>query len=111
MSERWIGGSRGVSARDARGVLLTLLLAPSFCIAESTLGSTSASSHLSFRVVIPPVFRVLQITPVKEGYQYRVWTNVPSILLNGIEYRFSRVGETLLTIPAPPPGVFIVHGL
>jgi hypothetical protein len=92
-------------------MLLMLLLAPSFCIAESTLGSTSASSHLSFRVVIPPVFRVLQVTPVKEGYQYRVWTNVPSVLLNGIEYRFTRVGETQLTIPAPPTDVFVVHGL
>ncbi|MDM0076225.1 hypothetical protein QTH90_17590 [Variovorax sp. J2P1-59] len=92
-------------------MLLALLLAPALCAAESTVGSNSASAHLSFRVVIPPVFRVLQVTPIKEGYQYRVWTNVPSILLNGIEYRFNRVGETLLTIPAPPAGVFIIHGL
>ncbi|MDM0000102.1 hypothetical protein QTI24_15900 [Variovorax sp. J22P240] len=92
-------------------MLLMLLLVPSLCAAESTLGSTSASSHLSFRVVIPPVFRVLQVTPMKESYHYRVWTNMPSILLNGVEYRFKRVGENHLTIPAPPAGVFVVHGL
>ena len=88
-----------------------LLLAPLLCAGESKLGSTSATAHLSFRVVIPPVFRVLQVTPVKDGYEYRVWTNTPSILLNGREYRFTRVGETTLTVPAAPAGVFIVHGL
>lgn len=90
---------------------LVLLLAPLLCAGESKLGSTSATAHLSFTVVIPPVFRVLQVTPVKEGYEYRVWTNTRSILLNGREYRFQNIGETTLTLPASAQGVFIVHGL
>jgi hypothetical protein len=114
MSGKEIGANRRVGGRGARGILLAVMLAPMACVAETGAaapGASSASAHLSFRIVVPPVFRVLQITPVKEGFQYRVWTNMPSILLNGIEYRFNRVGETLLTIPAPPEGVFIVHGL
>jgi hypothetical protein len=114
MSGKEIGANRGVGGRAARGILLAVMLVPLACAAESTVaapGASSASAHLSFRIVVPPVFRVLQITPVKEGLQYRVWTNMSSILLNGIEYRFNRVGESTLTIPAPPDGVFIVHGL
>ncbi|SEA71522.1 hypothetical protein [Variovorax sp. YR216] len=114
MSGKEIGANCRVGRREARGILLALMLAPLSCAAETAIaapGANSASAHLSFRIVIPPVFRVLQITPVKEGYQYLVWTNMPSILLNGIEYRFNRVGETTLTIPAPPAGIFIVHGL
>jgi hypothetical protein len=92
-------------------MLLAAMLTLMLCAAESSLGSQSVTSHLSFRVVIPPVFRILQVTPIKDGYEYRVWTNRPSILLNGREYRFSSVGETTLTIPVSAPGVFVVHGL
>jgi hypothetical protein len=92
-------------------MLLAAMLAPVLCAAESGLGSQSATSHLSFRVVIPPVFRILQVTQIKDGYEYRVWTNKPSILLNGREFRFSSVGETTLVVPAATAGVFVVHGL
>lgn len=112
MRGKEIGANRRVGRREARGI--AVMLAPMACAAETTIAApraNSASAHLSFRIVIPPVFRVLQITPVKEGYQYRVWANMPSILLNGIEYRFKRVGETTITISAPPTGVFILHGL
>ena len=32
-------------------------------------------------------------------------------MLNGHEYRFHRVGETTLTVPAAPQGLLLVHGL
>jgi hypothetical protein len=111
MSGSWNGASRCVDGRGIRAMALLLLLVPLFCAAESKLGSTSVSSHLSFKVVIPPVFRVLQVTPVVDGYEYRVWTNKPSIVLNGHEYRFTRAGENTLMVPATSAGVFVVHGL
>jgi hypothetical protein len=94
-----------------KSALSALLLLPLACTAETTLGVNSATGRLNFTVVIPPVFRVLQVTPVTGGYEYRVWTNRPSVMLNGREYRFNRVGETTLKIPAPPQALFLVHGL
>lgn len=93
------------------GSALCLLLAPLCCAGETVEGPGRTSARLRFTVVIPPVFRVLQVTPTLEGYEYRVWTNTRSILLNGREYRFSRVGETTLTLPLSAQGIFIVHGL
>ncbi|MGJ7507589.1 hypothetical protein ACSFBL_09085 [Variovorax sp. GT1P44] len=91
-----------------------MMTATQTCAAESTqaaAGSNSTSSRLQFNIAIPPVFRVLQVTPIKEGYQYRVWTNVSSIRLNGIEYRFDRLGENTLIILALPGELMVVHGL
>jgi hypothetical protein len=50
------------------------------------------------------VFRVLQVTPVKGGGEYRIWSNTKSIIMEGREYRFSQVGQTTLTVPASPNG-------
>jgi hypothetical protein len=100
--------STGVCMKSA---LSALLLLPLACTAETTLGVDSATGSLNFRVIIPPVFRVLQVTPVTGGYEYRVWTNKPSVMLNGREYRINRVGETTLKIPAPPQDLMLVHGL
>lgn len=111
MSGNWIDLRGGVDGRSIRGVALAALLAPALCAAESTLGTNSATAHLSFKVVIPPVFRVLQVTPVANGYQYRVWTNTRSVMFNGREYRFNSVGESTLTVPASRDGIYIVHGL
>ncbi|MDH6590519.1 hypothetical protein M2165_000408 [Variovorax sp. TBS-050B] len=80
-------------------------------LAESTIGATRASSQLSIRVVVPPVLQVLQITPVKDGYEYRIWTNTKSASINGREYRFDRVGEHTLQVPGAAQGVVLVHGL
>ena len=49
-------------------------------------------------LVVPPVFNVLEVTPVKDGYEYRVWTNTKSVVIRGREYRFSKVGETTLKV-------------
>jgi hypothetical protein len=112
MSESWSRESRSAKRIEYRGALLcALLLAPILCGAESTQGGQSASARLAFTVVIPPVFRVLEVKPVAGGLGYRIWTNVASVRIDGHEYRFGRVGEFTLTLPAAPAGRYIVHGL
>lgn len=80
------------------------------CAAESVAGSSRATAHISFNVHVPPVFKVLQATPVAGGYEYRVWANMKSIAINGKEYRFTRVGETTLFVSSSKD-TFVVHGL
>ncbi|MGJ7555419.1 hypothetical protein ACSFBI_15600 [Variovorax sp. RB3P1] len=91
--------------------LAPLMLVPLPCLAESGSGGESASARLRITVVVPPVFRVLQVTPTAEGYDYRVWTNMKSIVIGGRVYRFERIGETTLKLPASPDGAWIVYGL
>ncbi|MGJ7615090.1 MULTISPECIES: hypothetical protein [unclassified Variovorax] len=96
-------------------LLALLTLVPLPCAAESGNGSESASASASARlritVVVPPVFRVLQVTPTAEGYDYRVWTNMKSIVIGARAYRFERIGENTLKLPASPDGAWIVYGL
>jgi hypothetical protein len=94
-----------------KSALSALLLLPPVCVAEATLGVDSATGQLSFKVVVPPVLRVLQVTPLKDGHEYRIWTNTRSAYINGREYRFTKVGEQTLKVPASPQGMFLVHGL
>ncbi len=86
---------------------------PTACrtLRRTPLGVNSATGRLTFTVIAPPIFRVLGVTPVTGGYEYRVWTNKKSVLPNGHEYRFSRVGETTLKLPVPSNALFVVHGL
>lgn len=111
MSESRSSSGALVVVAGGTALFAAALLAPSLCTAESAIGSHSASSQLSIRVVVPPVLRVLQITPVKDGYEYRIWTNTKSASINGREYRFDRVGEHTLKVPAAEQGVVVVHGL
>lgn len=92
-------------------LLAPLVLVPLPCLAESGSGSESASARLRITVVVPPVFRVLQITPTAEGYDYRVWTNMKSIVIGGRAYRIDRVGESTLSVRAAPRDAWIVYGL
>ncbi|CAN7389272.1 MULTISPECIES: hypothetical protein [unclassified Variovorax] len=94
-----------------RTFICGLLLLPLICIAESTSTANSATASLGFRVIVPVEYRVLQVTRVRDGYEYRIWTNAKSVVINGREYRFGRVGETRLTVPESPNELFIVHGL
>ncbi len=81
------------------------------CAAESSLATrSSATAHIAFRVVVPAVFRILQVTPVDGGQEVRVWTNMRSVHFNNHEYRFAVLGETTLRVPASND-VQIVHGL
>ncbi|MBU1359277.1 MAG: hypothetical protein KKC79_04510 [Gammaproteobacteria bacterium] len=102
---------RSARWRRFRDSLIALVLMPLACITGSAQSAQSASSHLSFTVVVPPVFRVLQVVPQKEGLEYRVWTNMRSIVINGHEHAFSRVGEATLRVPRSSRGLFVVHGL
>jgi hypothetical protein len=97
--------------QSGRGALVVLLFTPMLCVAENGFGSNAATARLRITVIVPPVFRVLQVTPTAEGYDYRIWTNMKSIMLGGREYRFTRLGENTLTLRIPPEGVWIVHGL
>ncbi|VTU14839.1 hypothetical protein RA8CHR_00777 [Variovorax sp. RA8] len=60
---------------------------------------------------MPPVFRVLQVTPMAGGFEYRTWTNQRSVILDGRECRFDQVGENTLKVPAAPSALYVVHGL
>ena len=88
-----------------------LLLLPVGGMAESVLGSKAATARLGFAVVVPPVFRVLEVTSVPGGHRYRVWTNMHSAFLNGHQYTFNRVGESVLLIPSTAERLTVVHGL
>jgi len=89
-------------------MLLLSLALP--CAAESGAGSSRATAHISLKVQVPPVFKVLHTTPIAGGHEYRVWVNMKTIAINGKEYRFTRVGETTLFVPSSKDA-FIVHGL
>ena len=111
MSETRVSGRRRTCTWHQAASALCLFIAPLCCAAESAEGPGHARAGLRFAVIIPPVFRVLQVTPSAQGYEYRVWTNTRSILLNGREYRFTGVGESTFTLPRSTQGIFIVHGL
>lgn len=66
--------------------------------------------RLTFGVNVPPVLQILQTTPVAGSYEYRVWANIKSVVLNGKEYRFARVGETTFFVPSSKDAL-VVHGL
>ena len=93
-----------------KGLFLLVFLLPLLCAAESSKGASRAIGHIAFGVQVPPVFKILQVTPVAGGNEYRAWTNMKFIVINGKEYRLSRVGETTLFVPASKD-TFIVHGL
>ncbi|SEB24405.1 hypothetical protein SAMN05444680_12054 [Variovorax sp. YR216] len=89
---------------------MVLLALAEPCASESSIGTRSAAAHIAFRVNVPPVLKVLGVTPTVGGLEYRVWTNMKSIVIDGKEYRFTRVGEATLLVPSSD-ATFIVHGL
>ena len=91
-------------------LLIVLALLPSLCAADQAWGSKSASAQLLFKIVVPPVFKIVQARQVDGGMEYRVWTNVRSIVFQHRAYHFSSVGETLLYVPASKE-LLVVHGL
>ncbi|MFM9926829.1 hypothetical protein VLK31_27850 [Variovorax sp. H27-G14] len=123
MRERWLewgrraGGAAVGVPPLSRLLLLLLSLVPALCLAQpdgranGIEGAGSASAQLHLSVVVPPVFRVLQVTPAAGGYDYRVWTNMKSIVIGGREYRFDRIGENTVRVPTGPGDTWIVHGL
>jgi hypothetical protein len=81
------------------------------CVAENGFGSGAVTARLRITVVVPPVFRVLQVTQTAEGYDYRIWTNMKSVMLGGREYRFARLGENTVRVPTAPGDTWVIHGL
>ncbi|MDR6890809.1 MULTISPECIES: hypothetical protein [Variovorax] len=59
-----------------------------------------SSSQHRFQVmrVVLPTFKVLEVTPMRSGHAYRVWTNMKSVLIGGREYRFDKIGEASFTV-------------
>lgn len=82
-------------------------------LAGSAVGTDSASAQLNLRVVVLPVLRVLDIRPGEEGMLLmRIWTNMPSAMLDGKLYHFSAVGEHVLRMPRPAEhAVYITYDL
>ena len=106
-----MSGNRISTGVCLKGALCALLLLPPLCAAETMLGAGRATGQLGFKVDVPAVMRVLQVTPLADGHEYRIWTNTRSVSFNGREFRFSRVGEHTLKVPSSPQGTFLVHGL
>lgn len=77
----------------------TLLLPISTAAQAPSAGSKSATSSFSITLVVRPAFRILETRPIAGGHEYRVWTNMKSVQLNGQEYRFGRVGEATIVVP------------
>ena len=82
----------------AVGMLLLLSLQPRISSAEPMRPMNSATGRFSLTMVVLPTFKVLEVTPAKGGYEYRVWTNMASVLIKGREYRFDKIGETRFTV-------------
>jgi len=90
---------RTVPPLAAVGVLLLLLPLPlQLSSAEPTRGTNSATGWFNLTMVVLPTFKVLEVTPVKGGHEYRVWTNMKSVLIKGREYRFDKIGEVTFMV-------------
>src|SRR5438309_8536014 len=98
---RAFAGGPSLSRVAALIVFCTLPQLPPPSRAEPLRQDTTATNQLRISLVVRPVFKVLEVTPVKDGYEYRVWTNARSIILGGRQYRFASVGETTLKVPGP----------
>jgi len=94
-----MSGSVSVSHSWVQVALATGLLLPLHGAAQAPQMGRGASSSFSVSITIRPQFRILESRPVSGGHEYRVWTNMKSVQLNGREYRFERVGESTVVVP------------
>lgn len=85
-----------------QAALTASLLLPLACDAQGQSGTKTASGGFSIMLTVKPAFRILETKPVAGGHEYRVWTNLTKVQLNGQEYRFERVGESTVVVPGPP---------
>ncbi|MDM0033204.1 hypothetical protein QTI33_13810 [Variovorax sp. J22P271] len=87
-----------LSRAAALAALCTLPQLPLPCGAEPLRGASRAAGQLRVTLVVLPVFNVLEVTRVKDGYEYRLWTNSKSLVIGGQEHRFSHAGEVRLRV-------------
>lgn len=92
-------GTVSVSHPWVHVAIATGLLLPLQGASQSFPGSRGASSSFSISITVRPQFRILESKPVGGGHEYRVWTNMKTVQLNGREYRFDRVGEATVVVP------------
>lgn len=91
---------RTVSPMAAVGMLLLLLPLPlQLSSAEPMRATNSATGRFNLTINVLPTFKLLDVTPVKGGHEYRVWTNMASVTIKGREYRFDKVGESTFMVP------------
>lgn len=88
-----------------------LVCAPPNANAESGRSAGTSTASMSVRVVIPPVLRIIQIKALPMGREYRIWTNMRSVNLEGHAFRFSKVGEFSVVVPDQGDRLTLVHGL
>ena len=86
------------AARTAAAVGMMLLLPLRLGSAEPTHSPHGATARFNVTMIVLPTFKVLQVTPVSGGHEYRVWTNMKSVLIKGREYQFDKIGETSFTV-------------
>lgn len=79
--------------------LATGLLLPLGGAAQVPGTGRSASASFGVSVTIRPQFRILESKAINGGHEYRVWTNMRTVQLNGQEYRFERAGEATVVVP------------
>lgn len=84
----------------AAGMLLLVLPLPlQLSSAEPAREANRATGRFNLTINVLPTFEVLEIRPVKGGHEYRVRTNMASVVIKGREYRFDKVGEATFMVP------------
>ena len=79
--------------------IATGLLLPLQAATQSIPAHRNASTGFTVSITVRPQFRILESRPVSGGHEYRVWTNMKTVELNGREYRFERIGEATVVVP------------
>jgi len=79
----------------------------SLCAAEAQYGTKSATARIQLSITVLPTFKVLSVEQVGNQYVYRVYSNMRTVTINGVEYRLNTVGEQELTLPVPPNEVIV----
>lgn len=79
--------------------IATGLLLPLQAATQSIPAQRNASAGFAVSITVRPQFRILESRPVGGGHEYRVWTNMKAVELNGREYRFERIGESTVVVP------------
>lgn len=82
-------------------LLAILLLASCLpALAESQVGSGSASARIMISITVLPSMNIQSITPVEGGLEYRGVTNMRNASLGGTYVTFDKPGPFVKIVPA-----------